>query len=455
QDDADQETEVFISNIPPEMTEQDLSYLLGDIPLSVVMRSKGYNNRFAFVRFKTYTEAEAVVEELEGYIVGNSGYQLNARINDVPPPIPTINDQNRTDQGHIIRQSSDSTNEDFYREVASNYDPFKPSKNPMEAKAVVDGPVGVYVGNFPYSTTEEQLFEEFKPFGVQRVEIKSRGPERSAYGFVYVESIEDATAAIRMLDASDFNGRELKVRFNNRNYNVPIETEEAKIKLPKDIKVQCTINDKARQVNVVNQEKQTPAPTPQVNSPTPRVAVPANMSYRTYSRILACFKVPLTTVHDIPPGRFELWVTYVEQSGYFWAQILTDNTANMSELGEMNLEREASGQHPFNNDRRCITYYEDEPVRGYIMNESGAQVNVFAVDYGNVMLVDKTHVLSATNPTIWKIGPMVVPFRLYDTTTGLKEIQHDHATQVLQVNIANTPGANETHIIDVANAQLR
>jgi RNA recognition motif-containing protein len=71
----------------------------------------------------------------------------------------------------------------------------------------------LYVGNFPWSTTEDDLVELFTPIGeVHDVAlIRDRDTGRSR-GFGFVQ-MDDAAAekAIADLDGSDYGGRPLKV----------------------------------------------------------------------------------------------------------------------------------------------------------------------------------------------------------------------------------------------------
>ena len=76
----------------------------------------------------------------------------------------------------------------------------------MEAK--------LYVGNLPYTTTEDDLRSLFAQAGtVKSVSlITDRESGRSkGFGFVEMESQEEAEKAISMLHGSDLNGRALTV----------------------------------------------------------------------------------------------------------------------------------------------------------------------------------------------------------------------------------------------------
>ena len=66
----------------------------------------------------------------------------------------------------------------------------------------------LYVGNFNYSTTNEQLEKLFSPFG----QVKSASViGDKGFGFVEMSSTSEAEKAQESLDGSDFDGRTLKV----------------------------------------------------------------------------------------------------------------------------------------------------------------------------------------------------------------------------------------------------
>jgi RNA recognition motif-containing protein len=72
----------------------------------------------------------------------------------------------------------------------------------------------LYVGNLPFSATEEDLIEKFSPFG--RVEsaklITDRDTGRSkGFGFVEMSSDSEAQAAIDKLNGADYSGRPMTV----------------------------------------------------------------------------------------------------------------------------------------------------------------------------------------------------------------------------------------------------
>lgn len=72
----------------------------------------------------------------------------------------------------------------------------------------------LFVGNLPFSTSSSELEELFGRFGaVSRAQvITDRDTGRSrGFGFVEMDSDDEAQQAIEALDGSDIDGRQIKV----------------------------------------------------------------------------------------------------------------------------------------------------------------------------------------------------------------------------------------------------
>lgn len=72
----------------------------------------------------------------------------------------------------------------------------------------------LYIGGFPYSTTEEELREAFAPFGVMEsiriISDKLTGRSKG-FGFVEMATEEDAQKAIDGMNGKEIGGRSLMV----------------------------------------------------------------------------------------------------------------------------------------------------------------------------------------------------------------------------------------------------
>ena len=72
----------------------------------------------------------------------------------------------------------------------------------------------IYVGNLPFSTTDNDLREQFEKFGeVERVKVITDRETGRSRGFGFVEMPDDTAGskAIEELNGADMDGRSLKV----------------------------------------------------------------------------------------------------------------------------------------------------------------------------------------------------------------------------------------------------
>ena len=74
--------------------------------------------------------------------------------------------------------------------------------------------MNLYVGNLPWSCTEEELeahFAQCGPVKVVRIITEGRSGRSKGFGFVEMESSDGGQSAIDTLNGKDFGGRELRV----------------------------------------------------------------------------------------------------------------------------------------------------------------------------------------------------------------------------------------------------
>lgn len=74
--------------------------------------------------------------------------------------------------------------------------------------------MNIFVGNLPFSTSEDELRDTFGAFGeVSSVKIivdRETGRSRG-FGFVEMPSDQEAQTAIQELDQKDYGGRQIRV----------------------------------------------------------------------------------------------------------------------------------------------------------------------------------------------------------------------------------------------------
>ena len=74
--------------------------------------------------------------------------------------------------------------------------------------------MNLYVGNLPWSCTEEELeahFSQAGPVKAVRIITEGRSGRSKGFGFVEMESSDGGQSAIDTLNGKDFGGRELRV----------------------------------------------------------------------------------------------------------------------------------------------------------------------------------------------------------------------------------------------------
>ncbi|HMO17388.1 MAG TPA: RNA-binding protein [Oligoflexia bacterium] len=74
--------------------------------------------------------------------------------------------------------------------------------------------VNIYVGNLPFTATDEELSSLFGQYGqvtAARVVQDQHSGRSKGFGFVEMASNEEAQKAIEALDNSDMNGRPIRV----------------------------------------------------------------------------------------------------------------------------------------------------------------------------------------------------------------------------------------------------
>ena len=74
--------------------------------------------------------------------------------------------------------------------------------------------MNLYVGNLPWSCTEEELeahYSQAGPDKAVRIITEGRSCRSKGFGFVEMESSDGGQSAIDTLNGKDFGGRELRV----------------------------------------------------------------------------------------------------------------------------------------------------------------------------------------------------------------------------------------------------
>lgn len=174
------ELKVFVGNLPFSVDSAALAELFGkagNVEMVEVIYDKfsGRSRGFGFVTMSTAEEAEAAVQQFNGYEL--SGRAL--RVNSGPPPAKSSFQGGRGRE----RGSFDSANR-------------------------------LYVGNLAWGVDNlalETLFSEQGKVKEARVVYDKESGRSRGFGFVTYSSPEEVNNAIEVLDGIDLNGRAIRV----------------------------------------------------------------------------------------------------------------------------------------------------------------------------------------------------------------------------------------------------
>lgn len=76
----------------------------------------------------------------------------------------------------------------------------------------------IFVGNIPFTATDEALKKEFSKFGtIEKISIPMSGKRMKGYAFIKYETRAEAEKAVKKMHGFEYDGRELKVNFSSGN----------------------------------------------------------------------------------------------------------------------------------------------------------------------------------------------------------------------------------------------
>ncbi|KAJ3217950.1 hypothetical protein HDU67_006978 [Dinochytrium kinnereticum] len=199
---------LYVGNLPYSIGWQDLkdlfrnagSVMRADIPSDHQGRSKGFG-----------TVVMGSIEEARKAVVMYNGYELNGRRIEV-----------REDRTHFegsVRpaQPPRSENAPTTSTYQSNFQQSAVAPPAREVVPISTAPMAgrvLFVGNLPFTVQWQELKDHFRQFGsVQRADVQQDGQGRSrGYGQIVMSTQEEAAAAVKALNGTEFQGRSIEVR---------------------------------------------------------------------------------------------------------------------------------------------------------------------------------------------------------------------------------------------------
>mmetsp|Transcript_31895 Transcript_31895/g.36260 ORF Transcript_31895/g.36260 Transcript_31895/m.36260 type:complete len:228 (-) Transcript_31895:702-1385(-) len=203
--DLDQETpagsgtKLFVGNLAYETTDDSLRShmeVAGDIKDVHIFKDRSYRSKgCGVVQYYNPEDAKRAIDILRD--ANLDGRRLLIRYN-MKDPRKDFGEQNS--YGSYGGGGSGSK---YGSSRSRDQGPGNPSKQ-------------VFVGNLPYSVTDEQLYNSFKEFGsidAASIRKNERGLSKG-HGIVTFSTVEEAQEAIDRMNGAKFNGRMVNVKFD-------------------------------------------------------------------------------------------------------------------------------------------------------------------------------------------------------------------------------------------------
>eukprot|EP00761_Pharyngomonas_kirbyi_P011535 gb/GECH01011560.1/.p1 GENE.gb/GECH01011560.1/~~gb/GECH01011560.1/.p1 ORF type:complete len:199 (+),score=54.27 gb/GECH01011560.1/:1-597(+) len=180
---------VFVGNLAWRTTWQDLKDHMrqaGPVAYASVLREKsGRSKGCGIVEYETVEDAEKAVRELNDSLL----------------------------QGRLIfiREDREDT-----KRTGGGGKPSLSSKQLSKKSGTEVGNRQLYVGNLPYSSSDDEVKDYFSTVGDVESAAVQRFPDGGSKGFALVRYAheDDAEEAVSQFDRADFEGRRLKVWFD-------------------------------------------------------------------------------------------------------------------------------------------------------------------------------------------------------------------------------------------------
>jgi len=229
---------VYVGNLSYRTTSEELkAYFLTVCPgvssAEVISYPNGRSKGCGLVEFKTASDAEKAIKELNNTELATrkifiredreaKGFQGGSNNTGSKPAPKKPNTNNRTERRNYNytntnNNNSNSNNNNNNRSYDNNRN-YQPRDQKQQAPRTknTDGS-NLYVGNLPYSTTNEKLKELFEEHAeVVSAEVSfDRNGRSKGFGMVKMKSVDDANTAIAALNEYLYDTRKIVVRVDN------------------------------------------------------------------------------------------------------------------------------------------------------------------------------------------------------------------------------------------------
>ncbi|KAJ3099877.1 hypothetical protein HDU97_002706 [Phlyctochytrium planicorne] len=208
---------LYVGNLPYSIGWQDLKDLFrnaggvvrADIPADYQGKSKG----FGTVVMNTVDEARKAVVLYNGYELNGRRIEVREDRTHFEPGAargPTPN-KPHTDNHHHHHHGG------FQGGNLGHSSSFSHNSGPSAVSSISSAPIAgrvLFVGNLPFTVQWQELKDHFRQYGsVQRADIANDNQGKSrGYGQIVMSTPEEAAAAIKAVNNTEFQGRLIEVR---------------------------------------------------------------------------------------------------------------------------------------------------------------------------------------------------------------------------------------------------
>ncbi|GAB1607306.1 hypothetical protein Ahia01_001014000 [Argonauta hians] len=366
---------------------------------------------------------------------------------------------------------------------------FETASNNNEITPLMNG-IRLFIGNFPYGTIEKDLMELFHPFNPQFVIIKNNNNRKySTQAFIFFLNIFDMRKAVDKFDRKTYYDHVLLVISPYMSGVTSTETISHSFKSIEEFQgkeidelppgmivgkgqlqkveqflqfvVFCYVpwwvsapvvaaapNNDLKLIENVNQYKivDIQLSSAALKAIEKAMTLSNNSTVNFYSeaaRLSHIYK-EFSLESKLLTNEIVVCVTRVVNSHCFWAYIVDKKVERYEEsiLIQKFLQETAFFWKKTNVVGRCAAMYCGKWFRGYILNVSGKNAEVFLVDIGITAKIN-LQLIRLSPDSIWKISPMARSFEIPET---FNELSENSVLQNLPLVILQSETASSNYI---------
>ncbi|RWS30968.1 hypothetical protein B4U80_07873 [Leptotrombidium deliense] len=218
---------LYVKNVPLHYSEQDLESHFskyGKIIQCRLLNGDSKTKGVAFILFDLHQQAEKAIKNLNGVLLPGALYPLeikyatdnkNRSWNSFGVNYPNIRSLPLPNHGFSsgpIRSNEFSKNNNRYNPFINQYLRITDELDSPNSQSLQNNILFVY--NIGPQIDENALYTLFVKFGpVVRAQVMRNGNAPRGYGFVKMNSYEDAVNAIKYLNGFNFQGKSIQVDF--------------------------------------------------------------------------------------------------------------------------------------------------------------------------------------------------------------------------------------------------